>query len=337
LAACAAALMDVDSHASLDRHIMEHPAQLAQQVDDVLELINSLRQTVAKPESALQDVFFTPRCILAKEFNREMIRKLLGNYGVRDANCDTIHDEYLAVLCTLIRIRKTKYIVYFIRDPESADRYLPFLNHTGWSSECSSFFSDFERAQWEFCAQEFHVGRLDDMRLRPNKIIPITARKQLKKGPDSKVEQIEIHSDYNYFNTAVCSCQIEHINSIADQYNLQVTNAAHPNTFVLKSYGSKHDALYYNEINAYNRLKQSDIAGNVVRLYASWRQNQTYCILLEFVNGGTLADLFRSPHPVSAQERLSFWRNMVLILEPLARLHQHTDPNDSQGLVEGYV
>jgi hypothetical protein len=195
---------------------MERTAQLAQQVDDIQKHIKSLRLPVAQSDPISQDVFFTPRRKLAEEFSKEMIRKLLANHGVRDANCDTIHDEYLAVLCTLIRIRKTKYIIYFTCDPESADRYLPFLNHTGWSSECSSFFSDFERAQWEFCAQEFHVGRLNDMRMRPNKIIPIIARKQLKKGPDSLVERIELHSDYNYLSTAVCSSQIENIYSSAD-------------------------------------------------------------------------------------------------------------------------
>jgi hypothetical protein len=48
------------------------------------------------------------------------------------------------------------------------------------------------------------------------------------------------------------------------------------NTFVLKSYKAEHVALYYNEINAYNRLKQPEIAGNIVRLYGSWKQNLQY-------------------------------------------------------------
>jgi serine/threonine protein kinase len=124
---------------------------------------------------------------------------------------------------------------------------------------------------------------------------------------------------------------------IADQKIFQGTNATSTNTFVLKSYQAKHEALYSNEVNAYNKLKQPEIAGNIVRLYGSWNQNQTYCILLEFVKGGTLAELFCSSHPTNSQERLSFWRNLILIIEPLARLHQHTDPNDSRRLLEGYV
>jgi hypothetical protein len=184
---------------------MENPTQLAHRVDDILEHVNSLRLLVAKSESSSQDVYFTPRRTLAKEFNREMIRKLLANHGIHDANCDTIHNNYLAVFCTLIRINKAEYITYFTRVPESADRYLPFFNDARWSPQCSSFFKDFESAQWEFCAQDFRIGRLEDVQLLPNKIIPIIKRTLLHKGPDSKVEQIEIHPDHNYLNTAVCS------------------------------------------------------------------------------------------------------------------------------------
>jgi hypothetical protein len=134
-----------------------------------------------------------------------MIKKLLEYHGVRDTNCDTVHDDYLAVFCILIRIGKPKDIAHFTRDPESADRHLPFLNNAGWLPQCSSCYEDFEVAQWEFCAQAFHTGRLEDMQLRPNKVIPITARKVIQKGPDSIVEKIEIHPDYNYLNNAVCS------------------------------------------------------------------------------------------------------------------------------------
>jgi hypothetical protein len=134
-----------------------------------------------------------------------MIKTVLEIHGVWNVNSETIHKDYLAVFCTLIRIDKTEYITSFTRDPESADRYLPFLNDTGWSSQCSSFFKEFEITQWEFCAQEFHIGRLEDVQLRPNKILPITERRLLHKGPDSRVEQIQIHPDYNSLSTAVCS------------------------------------------------------------------------------------------------------------------------------------
>jgi hypothetical protein len=195
-------------HARLLQHKEEPPIRPTNQIDDILKHINSLRVPAAKSDSASQDTFFTPRHKLAKELNREMIKKLLKYHGVRGANCDTVHNEYLAVFCTLISIGKIKHIAHFTRDPEFADRRLPFLSDAEWPPQCSSFFKDFEIVQWEFCAQEFHIGRLVNIHLRPNKVIPIIARMTMQTGPGFIVEKIEIHPDYNYLNTAVCSILI---------------------------------------------------------------------------------------------------------------------------------
>jgi hypothetical protein len=102
--------MDADSPTSLVRHTMDRPAQLARQVHDISEHIVSLRLPVAKSDPSSQEVYFTPRHKLAKEITREMIKKLLEYHGVRDTNCDTVHDDYLAVFCILIRIGKPKDI-----------------------------------------------------------------------------------------------------------------------------------------------------------------------------------------------------------------------------------
>jgi serine/threonine protein kinase len=66
-------------------------------------------------------------------------------------------------------------------------------------------------------------------------------------------------------------------------------------------------------------------------------QNQTYNILLEFINGGTLADLFRSPQPKSGQEMVTFWRNLIQDIEPMMHIHQNSDPNGSRHFIEGYA
>jgi hypothetical protein len=78
-------------------------------------------------------------------------------------------------------------------------------------------------------------------------------------------------------------------------------------------------------------------------MYGNWEQNQICYILLEFVDGddlelvdgGTLEELFQSQHPADAHERLSFWRNMVPVLEPLARFRLYPNLNESQRLGEG--
>lgn len=106
---------------------------------------------------------------------------------------------------------------------------------------------------------------------------------------------------------------------------------------MLKSYKENNVTLYYNEINAYKLLKDKDIANNIVRFYGSWKQDDKYCILLEFVHGGTLADLFTRSQPTSVDDRLSFWKSLLLLIDPIDRIHCHTDPENEKHIIEGYV
>ncbi|KAH7393820.1 hypothetical protein DE146DRAFT_616618 [Phaeosphaeria sp. MPI-PUGE-AT-0046c] len=296
---------------------MERQPQLAHQVDDILRRIDSLRILAVKSDSSLAAECFTPWRALAHELSRDKIKIFLDYEGVRSANYEAIHDHYLAVFGTLIRIGKAGFIKCFTRSLECADRYLPFSNSTNWSPQCRDFFEDFEKAQWEFCALPFRPGELDDQLLRSSKILPITARTCLKKGPDSTVEQIQVHPDYDYLTDA----------------SALNTQCAH--TYVLKTYDSKHKALFDNEIGAYKMLKHPDIAENIVHMYGSWSQNDMHSILLEFVEGGTMEDLFKGPHPTSSQEKLTFWRNLVRVLETLGRIHKHIHPDDPNGVIEG--
>lgn len=84
-------------------------------------------------------------------------------------------------------------------------------------------------------------------------------------------------------------------------------------------------------------LKHPDSATNIVRLCGSWKQNDICSILLEFLNGDTMADLFSSSHPTNSRDRLTFWKSLLQILEPLGRIHQHTDPEDFRRIISGYV
>lgn len=84
-------------------------------------------------------------------------------------------------------------------------------------------------------------------------------------------------------------------------------------------------------------LNQPEIAANVVRMFGSWTQDQTHCILLEFVEGGTLAKLFQGPHPTSSQDRLTLWANLLRVLDPVGRIHERTHPDYQKWLIEGCV
>jgi hypothetical protein len=183
---------------------MTRQSYLVPQRDDILRRIDELRVLAANLDPAAPKEYFIPRFTLAKELTREKIKTLLDYEEVRDVDYDTIHDNYLAVFGTLIRIQKISYIAHFVHYQEFADIRLPFTTDHGWPPACSVVFEPFERAQWEFCAQELCFGRLDKVTLHPDRIIPITRRNVLKASPDSRVEKVTIHLDYNRLFSAVC-------------------------------------------------------------------------------------------------------------------------------------
>jgi serine/threonine protein kinase len=84
-------------------------------------------------------------------------------------------------------------------------------------------------------------------------------------------------------------------------------------------------------------LRHEDILDNLVQFHGSWTQGQRHNILLEYVDGGTLADLFKCGHPTSTDDRLRFWKQLIRLLNLLCRIHCHTDPDDSNVVIAGYV
>lgn len=185
---------------------MERP-QLAHQAEDIQRRIDGLRTRAIAFDSSTPDKYFIPRRKLAEVLSPNRIKILLEYHGLRGVNCDIIHYGYLAVLGTLTIIHRTEYITYFTRYEELSDAYLPFHDKSWWSRECHHFFEEFESAQWQFCSQEFHSGELNDVVLRPGRILPFIDRKIIKKGPNPIVEQIEIHPDYNLLHAEVSTRQ----------------------------------------------------------------------------------------------------------------------------------
>jgi serine/threonine protein kinase len=84
-------------------------------------------------------------------------------------------------------------------------------------------------------------------------------------------------------------------------------------------------------------LQHKDILENLVQFHGCWTQDQRHNILLEYVGGGTLADLFTCGHPTSTEERLRFWNNLIRLLNPISRIHCHRDPGDDNVVIAGYV
>ncbi|XDG09270.1 hypothetical protein ABKA04_008885 [Annulohypoxylon sp. FPYF3050] len=101
---------------------------------------------------------------------------------------------------------------------------------------------------------------------------------------------------------------------------------AHPgqpkqSTFVLKTYhNQRYYPIYENEVAALRTLKNSK-SENVITYYGSFRQSGTCNIILEYANGGDLAEFLRkTPHPKGDQV-IQFWQSMSLCLKGLHCIH----------------
>ncbi|KNG49609.1 mitosis inhibitor protein kinase swe1 [Stemphylium lycopersici] len=240
---------------------------------------------------------FIPRYSLKGYLTREKIEKILNIYAIDILKSGTIEKSYLAVFAILLRIDEATSIPSFIRRNDLSDTHLPFRNSDHWPDPCKRFFAKFSRLQWEFCVEDFAPDRLDDKELDDQSILPILTQKPLKEGPDSWTYKIQIHPDYN----------------------------------------SLTPVLYHqNEVHAYKLLsRHNDIAKHIAHFHGSWKQGDWYNLLLEYVEGNTLEEMFKEEHPTSEDDMLKFWTNCVGIFNPLLRIHYLGDPSNPQELAIG--
>ena len=146
---------------------------------------------------------FVPQTALRDYFTRERIKKFLDLYCIPRHIAGAIHSNYLAVFVILLLNGNALYINSFLRYDYLSDAYLPFRSCAAWPESCLDLYTNFEKVQWAYCAQKLRFDRLEDMRFDPKIIIPITSRKDLEAGSNTKKYRIEIHPDYNLLETEV--------------------------------------------------------------------------------------------------------------------------------------
>jgi hypothetical protein len=143
---------------------------------------------------------FVPIDDLRQEFFLEdTIRSLLYYYGIDvQIAWERVHEYFLAVFSILITIGKASYLPQFTRQQSVNDSKLPFTSKDGWHSDCHSFFDEFYKAQWQFCAQPFTRDWLNGIGSDdPNTILPIIHERCLKHGPDAYTYWIKVHPSYD--------------------------------------------------------------------------------------------------------------------------------------------
>ncbi|KAH8707099.1 hypothetical protein GQ44DRAFT_763712 [Phaeosphaeriaceae sp. PMI808] len=299
------------------------PVRRAQLVSEASDILNAIQQLAVLAFDAYSPTLgrpFVPKPALREYLTRNRIKVLLEYCNLPVLQCwQTIHDHYLAVFVILLHIGEGRHILELTPYDEFQDLFLPFdvSGAQKWSPTCRNFFHKFHDAQWAYCAQKLKAGGLVNKKFLSNKIIPFISKVVLKEGPDSIVFKVDLHSDYNSL------------------VRMGPNGKPSTNTFILKSYRADKHELHYNEVRAYQMLSDMDVANNIVQFYGAWKHGDKFNILLELVQGGTLTSLFERDPPENAPEVLCFWTDLIRLLEPICRIHCHTDPEDHGAVVRG--
>jgi len=102
-------------------------------------------------------------------------------------------------------------------------------------------------------------------------------------------------------------------------------------TFVFKVYHNKrYQEDYEYELRALRRLS-TYASDNIVKFYGSFRQLGSYCLILEYVDGGSLGEFFdNSPAPSTPEDVALFWKSLFQTFSGLHRIHQPMAYDDDE-------
>ena len=100
-----------------------------------------------------------------------------------------------------------------------------------------------------------------------------------------------------------------------------------PHTYVLKTYRTVDAEQYYkNEVQAFLRLRtDGKPERSVVEFFGSFLHGDTYNIILEYADKGTLEDYFQDPNtirPSNGRDILSFWDQFTRLFNGLKTIHE---------------
>lgn len=115
----------------------------------------------------------------------------------------------------------------------------------------------------------------------------------------------------------------------------------HKNTFVLKTYRSAEaEENYKAERDAYMKLRWSgNPTPHIIAFYGSFIHGNSYNIILEYADQGTLETFMkRTKSPSSPEDTLLLWDRLFGVIHGIMTIHGHIG-NDSSAsqILNGYV
>ncbi|KAI1208377.1 uncharacterized protein F4807DRAFT_149828 [Annulohypoxylon truncatum] len=232
---------------------------------------------------------------------------------------DTIRDGYIRVFSMLVYCGQVSNLEHFTKH-NLHDNVLPLKKRPDeWKgSFYDNLYGSVSRNQWMFFPLIFTPTNLEDCHLNPNQVLPIV-----------KLERIT-HERITQGDAAIIQ------KMTLDDSSHSLEGRPNQNTFVLKTYHNpRFHRIYENEVNALRTLNNSR-SPNVITYYGSFRQNGTCNIILEYANGGDLAEFLKKTPSPKGDEVIQFWKIMSLCFTGLHCIHHliNSGGNNLNGIHE---
>lgn len=282
---------------------------------------------------------FIPRSHLEEYFNRpcrleNLLDVVLDASKRPEIAPNLVRLHYSRCFATLLCIGEGSMISHFYQHESLRDEKLPFRARPDeFPTTSPDKFKEFQDAQWQFCALNLEYGM--NGRFKPDDIVPIIHKEKIGEGGSAIVYKIVVDQDYHSLRPpshaiAVFSdAPVYVLTSLTEME--QDWRQQCKNTFVLKTYReAEAENNYKAERNAHMKLRwNGKPSPHIIACYGGFVHGNSYNLILEYADGGTLESFMRKTKPPSTiEDVLLFWDRLSEITHGIMCIHQ-TSRNDS--------
>ncbi|KAL9632109.1 MAG: hypothetical protein Q9164_005519, partial [Protoblastenia rupestris] len=228
-----------------------------------------------------------------------------------------VRAHYLRPFAILLSIGQGRMILQFVLHKSLEDHRLPFRGRpTDFPLTIPDSYHLFESHQWQFCASKLEY----DMRhhLDDQAILPITQIEEIGNGENAVFHKIVVEENYNGL--------------LPPGTILPELRFPYRNTFILKTFYDVPNVVqcYHDERDAFVRLRWGwKPAPDIIGFYGSFVRGNTYNLILEYADLGTLEHFIQNTvAPSDGQGTSLFWERLSNVTLGLLRIHNTMPKGD---------
>lgn len=232
-----------------------------------------------------------------------------------------VAENCIRILCILFLIGKAKFIETFVQHKDLHDCHLPFLQKPfnfpsdPSDNEGQAFFREFHRTQWRFCSPV--VTPLSHCTFPSDAIFPFMQWNIEARGRSGIVYKAILHSKHNGLSKG------QHYGTNAAPGTSSQTVS---DCFAVKTFKRRNaHQNYQRESEAFTQVtkERTKAIEGIIQFFCGFEYNETFNIVLEYADAGTLGDYFKLQTPPSTpEETFDLWKSLLEITKGVCAINQ---------------